>query len=225
MNALILGAFGASPEAKFVSLESKITTGGTQPGTRIHTLTSNHGTNTTQVGTQFEEFCKLYLKFKGYDCWDLKECPGEHLTRLNLERRDIGIDLIAHRDDQWFAVQCKYRSPTRDKLGRTRHCVGWKELSTFLSIAARTGGQNGWTKHIVMTNAKNVSWQGRKNDKDMTIARAALVGDFERLQGWCTTNETPTNTLIVPSNPSSPSTPNDDLRSLRCKWLDKLTLS
>ena len=209
INTLILNATGASSEAAFVSFENSIRSPVVQRG-NIHTLSSSSAPSTTQVGTQFEQFCEVFLKYKGYECWKLEECP--HLSTLNLTKRDVGIDLIARCNNEWYAVQCKFRSPTRDKLGRVRHCLGWKELSTFLSIAARTGGSSGWTKHIVITNAKNVSWQGRKTDKDMTIARATLMSDFLGLRD-----------SLVTTQPASEPTAARDVRNLRQEWLDRLS--
>ena len=134
--------------------------------------------NAKNKGLLFEVFCVLYLQSKGYECWMLKDVPADILSLLGLTRHDIGIDLIAsyqlkNKDSKsYYAVQCKYRSPTNAYVPgvglRTVHRVIWKDVSTFLSLCTRTGP---FQKHIIMTNALTVSWKGRKTDKDYTIAR------------------------------------------------------
>lgn len=139
--------------------------------------------NTRQKGLVFEVFCKMYLLARGYDnVWMLSELPSELRTYLSLGTFDIGIDLIArikipnspgtNLDDYFYiAVQAKYRKPTKNALNQTVHRVGWKELSTFLSLVTRTGPPKGWFKHMVITNADYVSWKGKKTKKDFTYAK------------------------------------------------------
>lgn len=139
--------------------------------------------NTRQKGLVFEVFCKMYLLARGYDnVWMLSELPSELRTYLSVGTFDIGIDLIArikipnttstNLDDYFYiAVQAKYRKPTKNALNQTVHRVGWKELSTFLSIVTRSGPPKGWFKHMVITNADYVSWKGKKTKKDFTYAK------------------------------------------------------
>ena len=136
-----------------------------------------------EKGTLFEVFCCMYLRHKGYTVWLLSECPTEVLSNLSLTKQDVGIDLIAKittdATDCWFPIQCKYRSP--NKITKS-HTLGWKTVSTFLSLCSRTGpivteGKNpirGWAKHIIMTNCKSVRWCGRKTPKDWTIAQTSF---------------------------------------------------
>ena len=151
---------------------------------------------TRQKGLFFEVFCKLFLQMRGYDdVWLLNEIPPEILKYLNMESYDVGIDLVARfkipnketlnlEDYFYVCIQAKYRKPSKDTFGREVHRVSWKELSTFLSLTQRTGPTKyGWKTKIVMTNADNVSWRGKKADfKVKTYAKKT----FEKItrQEW-----------------------------------------
>ncbi len=141
-------------------------------------------------GDLFESFCVLYLEKKGYSCWRLKDLPDHIRQSLHLTKQDVGIDLVAkcvsgssrdsHKNekekiDLWFPIQVKFRSESKDNKGRTIRRVTWKDISTFLSLCTRTGPENGWTKHIIFTNANSVCWKGKKQKKDYTIARGTLI--------------------------------------------------
>ena len=121
-------------------------------------------------GDIFEEFCVLYLKnIKNYqNVWLLKDVPQPILEKLNMKRRDMGIDLIAETDDyQYIAVQCKYKKHTSFK----QNILSWKSLSTFYALCLRTGP---WTKYIVMTNCIYARHQGEKTSKDVSICLKSL---------------------------------------------------
>ena len=129
--------------------------------------------NTRQKGLVFEVFCMMYLQAKGYEVWMLSECPPEILEQQGLKSFDMGIDLIArfkNNGSEWLYVpiQCKYRSVTKDKFGRDVCKVGWKDISTFISLCARTGK---WIKNIIMTNADSVRWGGKKSKFDYVMAK------------------------------------------------------
>lgn len=198
--------------------------------------------NEKNKGLIWEVFCKLYLKFKGYDAWLLAECPDDILSQLGMNRHDVGIDIIAkvtkgkNKVDVWFAVQCKYRSPKIDCNGRKVHRVGWREISTFISICTRTGKLyefndkkrtevRAWTSHIIMTNADSVSWKGKKTKKDRTIAKKS----FEKLTNidWLNflnrnSNSPVTNNKTNENNSSSTCQQTaEDVKALRTAWLSK----
>jgi hypothetical protein len=121
-------------------------------------------------GDIFEEFCLLYLKnIKNYqNVWLLKDVPQLILEKLNMKRRDMGIDLIAETDDyQYIAVQCKYKKHTSFK----QNILSWKSLSTFYALCLRTGP---WTKYIVMTNCIYTRHQGEKTSRDVSICLKSL---------------------------------------------------
>jgi hypothetical protein len=99
--------------------------------------------NAKNKGECFEVFCTLYLRSRGYTVWMLRDLPEDLIQQLSLTRQDVGIDLVAKVDHRhigktqsvcqtskkgepqtlYFAVQCKYRSPSRDYQGRTVHKV------------------------------------------------------------------------------------------------------
>ena len=190
-------------------------------------------------GTCFEIFCKLYLIKKGYECWMLNELDDDTRTSLNLCKQDVGIDLIAKKNNHYYPVQCKFRKPTKDYNGRQVHRVIWKDLSTFLSLCQRTGGINGWKKHIIMTNADYCCWKGKKSEKDFTIGKKTfqnlertfwyeMINKKSNLEspilgtmqsGSChisSNSKTQTNIVEIQAKPIN-------IRDLRQAWLDKLT--
>jgi predicted helicase len=124
-------------------------------------------------GDIFEEFCCLYLKeVKGFqDVWLLPDLPEELLEQLSLKRRDMGIDIIVRHNKEWYAVQCKYKTPQLNK----KSYITWSALSTFYAMCLRTGP---WAKYIVMTNCDYTRHQGEKGPKDMSIC----LGTFRNIK-------------------------------------------
>jgi len=125
-------------------------------------------------GDIFEEFCVLYLKhILNYDkVWRLPDVPDEILLKLNMKRRDMGIDIICENNNIYTAVQCKYKKHTSYK---SKICVTWKELSTFYALCLKTQIQ--WEKYIVMTNCDYVTHMGQKTEKDQSIC----IGTFRNI--------------------------------------------
>lgn len=119
-------------------------------------------------GDIFENFCVLYLKnVRKYDnVYLLKDLPQEILSKLNLPDRDMGIDIVVELNGEYSAVQCKYRK--RDKI---KNVITWKSLSTFYGLCLRTGP---WQKYIVITNCDNITHQGKKTNKDLSICFKTL---------------------------------------------------
>jgi predicted helicase len=124
-------------------------------------------------GDIFEEFCVLYLKHVlNYEkVWRLPNVPDEILLKLNMKRRDMGIDIICENNGIYTAVQCKYKKHTNNR----KHCVTWKELSTFYALCLKT--QIPWEKYIVMTNCQYVTHMGQKTEKDQSIC----IGTFQNI--------------------------------------------
>jgi len=120
-------------------------------------------------GDMFENFCVEYLKHvKGYDnVWLLEDVPEELLTKLSMQRRDVGIDLVAEKGGRYSAVQCKYK---KQETAKTK-IVTWKALSTFYALCMRTGP---WDKYIVMTNCSYVRHMGKKTPKDVSYCLGTL---------------------------------------------------
>ena len=205
-----------------------------------HNITEIKKRTSKSKGDSFEVFCMMYLRAKGYEVWHLSEMSKELLDFLGMQSFDVGIDLVArikipNRESDnpidyfYFPVQVKYRKPTKDKQGRTVHRVGWKDVSTFLSLAQRTGPpgdentKKGWLKHIIMTNAESVCWRGKKSKQDWTIAK----GSFEKCNNffWLKMIGHKAEPVIIEDEDilidgtiiSKPS-----VRDLRAKWLDSL---
>jgi hypothetical protein len=207
-----------------------------------HNITEIKKRTSKSKGNIFEVFCMMYLKAKGYEVWHLTQVPDEVLNFLGMQRFDVGIDLIARIkipnrvsndliDYFYFPVQVKYRNPSKDSQGRAVHRVGWKDVSTFLSLCMRTGspGNNtnkrGWLKHIIMTNADNVCWRGKKTKQDWTIAKKS----FEKCNNffWIGMVGHKPKVTIEEDEPSqkgevSQKTQGLSQRELRAKWIDNL---
>ena len=69
--------------------------------------------NNKQKGDAFELLSKVYFiidhKYNNYDnIWLLSEVPKKDLEIIGLESRDLGIDLIAKKGDEYHAIQCIY---------------------------------------------------------------------------------------------------------------------
>lgn len=133
-------------------------------------------------GDIFEHFAKRYLKHiyfyrnkKGEkiiglkEVYLLKELPEKLIKKLNMEKVDVGIDLVGVDDDsRYYAIQVKFRTPNKykEKTG-----IGWKQLSTFYGLVNKTGP---WYKHMVFTNGDYVRHIGEKSPKDYSICRKKL---------------------------------------------------
>lgn len=120
----------------------------------------NPSTYTYKSGHLWEDFCKMYLRESmGIRSLRPNECDTVLLSKLSLNRKDNGIDLIGiDTMGKYFAIQCKFRSNMKN--------IQWKELATFDALCARTGP---WEKCIVMTTAKNIYRPGRKLEKDLIM--------------------------------------------------------
>jgi len=119
--------------------------------------------NTKIKGDIFEEFCVLYLlNIKKYNnVWLLKDVPEDILNNLYLQRHDMGIDIIVEHNNEFYAVQCKYKKATR-----TKNILSWQQLSTFYALCLKTGPYN---KYIIMTNCDYTRHQGEKTNKDLSF--------------------------------------------------------
>jgi len=136
-----------------------------------HSLTEMRKRDNKKIrGDIFEEFCVLYLiHVRNYEkVWRL---PDEILIKLNMKRRDMGIDIICENNGVYTAVQCKYKKHSNNR----KHCVTWKELSTFYALCLKT--QISWDKYIVMTNCQYITHMGKKTEKDQSIC----IGTFRNI--------------------------------------------
>ena len=170
-------------------------------------------------GECFEVFCSLFLKEKGYNSWLLSELTEQQRQQFNLGRQDVGIDIVAEKNGEYYPIQCKFRKPTKDCKGRQVHRVVWKDLSTFLSLCERTGGEKGWKKHIIMTNADYCCWKGKKSNKDYTIGKKTFQKQDRNF--WYNmvfkTEKIEEKKITETENKIS-------IRELRLKWLNGLNI-
>jgi len=183
-----------------------------------HTLTEMRTRDSKKVrGDIFEDFCALYLKeVKGFqDVWLLEDLPEDLLTQLSLKRRDMGIDIIVRHNEEWYAVQCKYKTPSEGK----KSYITWSALSTFYAMCLRTGP---WTKYIVMTNCDYTRHQGPKGPKDLSIC----LGSFRATNkdDWLKMCSVSGNTIVVPEKSSFELT-QEEIRARRLAYYDSLASS
>jgi hypothetical protein len=131
-------------------------------------------------GDIFEDFCVLYLlHIKKYEqVWRLEDVSDSILEELALKRRDMGIDIIVKHQNEYYAVQCKYKKHSNAR----KNSVSWKSLSTFYALCLRTGKQiesnkREWQKYIVMTNCDFARHEGEKSQKDISMC----IGTFRKI--------------------------------------------
>jgi superfamily II DNA or RNA helicase len=113
-----------------------------------------------QKGDNFELLCQYIFKIqpeyrnKTKNIWLYNEIPSNIKQKFKLPEQDKGIDLILETiDDDYFAIQCKYRSNQNKK-------VTWTELSTFVGQLF-TGK---FKKAIYMTNTYEIDEELAKCD-------------------------------------------------------------
>ena len=151
----------------------------------VHSLIEMRQNRKTKTkGDLWEIFCKLYLqKIKKYDdVWLLKEIPDDILNLLQLRKNDMGIDIVARKNNTYSAVQCKFKRPREGLVPGTwiaYNCVNWKELSTFYALCNSTNNNN-WENHIVMTNTKYIRHMGNKTKKDKSFC----YGTFAKMTSF-----------------------------------------
>ena len=138
----------------------------------VHSITElRERKNTKTKGDIFEYFCLKYLKCccNMQEVWLLQDIPNDILSKLNLKRYDMGIDIISlDSNDKFHAVQAKYRKKNKYKA---KSGMTWKQLSTFYALVNRSGPYH---KHVVMTNADYVRHVGKKTRKDQSICLGTL---------------------------------------------------
>lgn len=98
----------------------------------IYNVTKN--LNTKDKGDFFEYISYYLFKLDPrqnnglQNVWLYNDIPNKIKKDLSLPEKDMGIDLLLQKDDEYYAVQCKYRQDPDQT-------ITWKELSTFFSLA------------------------------------------------------------------------------------------
>ena len=115
-------------------------------------------TKTQIVGNAWEDFCCKYLiNILGWSAYNLKTMDPNILSKYNLKKRDVGIDIVAFDCKQNpIAIQCKFR--------RNFCKLSWRDVSTFDALALRTGP---WSKRIIMTTSKSIHREGIIENNDL----------------------------------------------------------
>ena len=115
-------------------------------------LTEINNRNPKEAGNIFEEFTKLYFladreaRAKFRNVWKYSEVPHEIRQKLDVRRKEHGIDLVFETKDKLlFAVQCKFKNDQSCKLSWTKD-----RLSSWLSGSQYSDGR------ILFTNASGV---------------------------------------------------------------------
>ena len=164
--------------------------------------------NTKIKGDIFEEFCVLYLSnIKKYtNVWLLKDVPEDILFNLHLQRQDMGIDIIVEHNNEFYAVQCKYK-----KVVKSKNILSWQQLSTFYALCLKTGPYN---KYIIMTNCDYTRHQGEKTNKDLSIC----LKTFQNItkEEWLSMCKIDCHQINNDEKPSL-----EKLRELRLKYYEK----
>lgn len=68
------------------------------------------------------------LNHKLKDIWLYKDIPNNIKIKLKLPNKDKGIDLLADIDDEYYAIQCKFRQDYTK-------IINWNEVATFFGLA------------------------------------------------------------------------------------------
>ena len=108
--------------------------------------------NHPSSGKVFEAFCKYYFIYEPTvkddykNVWYFEEIPKDIRQRLNFTTIDHGVDLLLENiDNQFIAIQCKFRSDESLKLSWSKD-----KIANLFASAAKTDG------FIVFTNATDI---------------------------------------------------------------------
>ena len=122
-------------------------------------------------GSTLEVFAKYYFKIhhqhknNTQEIYLYDEIPIKIKKELKLPNRDKGIDLLIKYNDEWSAVQCKYRQDSNTT-------VTWNELSTFFGL---TFGINDKIKYgYYFTNTYNLCEEVINSEKVIPISGNSL---------------------------------------------------
>lgn len=102
-----------------------------------------------EKGMLFEEYCRVLLKtelYRATDVWRPEETPINIINQLQTTSNDMGIDFIAKIDNEYYAVQCKFRA--KDKM------INWDSVATFLGSAYKS---NKFKRIIFISNTTAVN--------------------------------------------------------------------
>lgn len=102
-----------------------------------------------EKGMLFEEYCRVLLKtelYRATEVWRPEETPINIINQLQTTSNDMGIDFIAKIDNEYYAVQCKFRS--KDEM------INYNGVATFL---AAVSSSNKFKRIIFISNTTAVN--------------------------------------------------------------------
>jgi len=124
-----------------------------------------------EKGDLFEIFVfhlfKLDPRLNGslQDIWLYKDIPIYIIKKLQLPQKDKGIDALAIINDEYYAIQCKFRQ-------NPEIIISWSELSTFFGLSF--GINNKIKKGYFVTNTYDVCEEVYKSNKVIALTGAFL---------------------------------------------------
>lgn len=147
-----------------------------QEATRLAELTDTH-----EKGRKFEDLLNKSLvnvpELEVASCWKWSELPKDIRRSVfpNMTKQDIGIDLVAKRqDDSWVAIQAKCYTPdTTLRLSDIKgapHAMVWKKNVSHCWLVTTCG----WTQNL--ENALGQGWSflhAPSKWKDISLGKSA----------------------------------------------------
>jgi predicted helicase len=110
-----------------------------------------------EKGDLFEVLCYWFLKLNNLEkfdkIWHYSKLPDTIKEKLNLPINDKGIDFVASKTNDYYAIQAKFRT-NRQKLT-------WEETATFAGLTF--GSADGFKKGILITNVFDVPNEFKNN--------------------------------------------------------------
>ncbi len=103
------------------------------------------------IGDLFEYLSYYILKFHPYyrnyfdEVYLFEQIPHSIIEKLKLPSIDKGIDILAVKDNNYYGIQCKFRS-NKERI------IPWKDLSTFPALSFTCNIKKG----IFITNCESV---------------------------------------------------------------------
>jgi superfamily II DNA or RNA helicase len=123
------------------------------------------------AGFVFEHFAKAYFMFMGYKkVYLLSEVPRSIREKLNIDKDDFGVDLVLQDNhDRFLGVQVKFRKNEKTTLTWSKD-----KLSNLI-------GHNGFSGHVVFSNASQVCDTTKKQGKRL---QSILISDMLSLSKY-----------------------------------------
>ncbi len=141
----------------------------------------------TFSGKVFEAFCKYYflceptVKDDYLNVWYFDEIPSEVKSKLGFANIDYGVDLLLEDiDNQYIAVQCKFRSDENSKLSWSAD-----KIANLFAYASKADG------YIVFTNSFDIDTVSKSKENFalfsishlLTVQESTFEAIRERLTG------------------------------------------